>query len=98
MEKHSQKEESVRNIAADTALRLALHCVRNTIIEDYHSQGKLSDKEMAAFNKEVVNKLYTFFLFSIDPKYANFYALFNLPYGWDKPCLDKHFMKSIKKK
>jgi len=39
---------------------MAANCVRNTIIEDYHSQGKLTDEEMKAFNKEVASKLYTF--------------------------------------
>jgi hypothetical protein len=42
------------------ALLIAVNCVRNTVIEDYHSDGKLSDAEMKAFNQEVANKVYTF--------------------------------------
>ena len=45
------------------ALLMAVSCVRNTIIEDYHAQGKLDDAEMMAFNKEVANKIYTFLTF-----------------------------------
>ena len=37
---------------------MTLNCVRNTIIENYHCQGKLSDDDMKAFNKEVVNRIY----------------------------------------
>ena len=39
---------------------MTLYCFRNTIIERYHRQGKLSDDEMMAFNKEVLNRIYTF--------------------------------------
>jgi hypothetical protein len=42
------------------ALLLTVNCVRNTVIEDYHAAGKLSDSEMKAFNQEVANKIYTF--------------------------------------
>ena len=41
----------------DLALRMALYCVRNTVIENYHAAGKISDPEMMAFNKKVVNKI-----------------------------------------
>ena len=39
---------------------MTLNCVRNTVIEKYHGEGKLSDADMKAFNKEVVNRIYTF--------------------------------------
>ena len=42
------------------ALAMTLNCVRNTVIEKYHCEGKLSDADMKAFNKEVVNRIYTF--------------------------------------
>ncbi len=41
----------------DIALIMSVNCVRNTIIENYHAEGKRSDDEMKAFNKEVANKL-----------------------------------------
>lgn len=37
---------------------LTVICVRDTVIENYHAMGKLSDEEMKAFNIEVCNKLY----------------------------------------
>ena len=42
------------------AKAMTINCVRNTILERYHLQGKLSDADMKAFNKEVVNRIYTF--------------------------------------
>ena len=42
------------------AKAMTINCVRNTIIEHYHQQGRLSDADMKAFNKVVVNRIYTF--------------------------------------
>src|ERR1700729_3986572 len=41
------------------ALLMAVNCVRNTVIEDYHAQGKLSNAEMMAFNREVARAPYS---------------------------------------
>jgi hypothetical protein len=40
------------------AMLMAVNCVRNTVVDDYHAQGKLDDSEMKAFNQEVANKIY----------------------------------------
>jgi hypothetical protein len=37
-------------------LPMAVRCVRNTFIEDFHAQVKLYDAEMMAFNKDVANR------------------------------------------
>ena len=42
------------------AKAMTINCVRNTILEQYHLQGQLSDADMMAFNKVVVNRIYTF--------------------------------------
>ena len=42
------------------AKAMTINCVRNTILERYHQQGKLSDADMKALNKVVVNRIYTF--------------------------------------
>ena len=46
--------------AKELALMITVNCVRNTCIENYHADGKLDDRDMKAFNKEVVNRIYTF--------------------------------------
>ncbi|MGH9089845.1 MAG: hypothetical protein ACRDZR_00450 [Acidimicrobiales bacterium] len=86
----------------DMALRLALHCVRNTVIEDYHAAGKLSDPEMKAFNKEVASKLYTILVILNDPAFVEYrrqsYFLqdfFCVPENWDRPMLDDSFVKAL---
>jgi len=39
---------------------MTVNCIRNTVIENYHARGSLSQADMKAFNEEVSNKLYTF--------------------------------------
>jgi hypothetical protein len=83
----------------DLALRMALHCVRNTVIEDYHAAGKLTDPEMAALNKEVVNKLYAFLMIVFHPDYEAIRknALSRLyPPQWDEPKFDEFFSMFLK--
>lgn len=90
---------------------VALNCVRNTILEDYHSEGvPIDDKRMKIFMKDVVNKLYTFFKFSSEgnPEYLKIIDMMSPQYSkWDEPelCEDmveaaismKNVMKNIKK-
>jgi hypothetical protein len=78
------------------SLMLALHCVRNTVIEDYHAAGKLTDPEMMAFNKEVANKLYSVIQIFWNPEYAEIRDLvikdrdgLYVPPNWDEPVFDK---------
>jgi hypothetical protein len=79
---------------------MAVNCVRNTVIEDYHSVGKLSDAEMKIFNQEVANKIYTFlhYLFeeSSEDQEAFLSAMsMTYPSGWDKPKLDADLVKTV---
>lgn len=88
----------------DLALIFAVHCVRNTIIEEYHLQGKISDPEMMAFNKEVANNLYTYLQLFFNPSYENQLRLMlqnpmfaYKPPGWDRPIFNEWVEKYIKK-
>lgn len=107
MNQNPLTQQEINETIADYTLRMALHCVRNTVIEDYHAQGKISDAEMKAFNIEVVNKIYTFLQITQNPKHSkerdlvfkdedNIPAFFHLPYGWNNPVLHKGFMKALK--
>jgi hypothetical protein len=88
------------------ALLMAANCVRNTIIEDYHAQGKLSDAEMMAFNREVANKIYTFLTYMIakpTEDWDDFLGAMSwmYPQKWDQPKIDADFaavMRMIKRK
>lgn len=87
----------------DLALKLTVHAVRNTIIEAYHSEGKITDPEMKTFNKEVVNNLYTYLQILLNPVYlAEKKALiqnstsFYLPVGWDAPELNQSIVKALR--
>jgi hypothetical protein len=83
------------------ALLMAVNCVRNTVIEDYHAEGKLNDTEMKAFNQEVANKIYTFLRFLLDKPIEEREAFLGAmgmmyPSNWDQPKMDKSFVKVVK--
>jgi hypothetical protein len=80
---------------------MAVNCVRNTVIEDYHAAGKLDDADMMAFNQEVANKLYTFlqflFLKSDEDRDAFLCAMGVMyPKNWDQPRMDADFVETVK--
>lgn len=84
------------------ALRLALHCVRNTVIEDYRAAGKLSDSELKAFNREVANKLYTILVILNDPAFVEYrrkpyflHDFFYVPEDWDRPTFDGSLVEAL---
>lgn len=82
------------------ALSVAAYCVRNTVIENYHADGKLSDSEMKTFNKEVADKIYTFLTFLLDKQNGEYEAMMRVllkyrPTNWDAPKLDQDFLNSI---
>jgi hypothetical protein len=80
---------------------MASVCVRNTVIEDYHSRGNLSQEQMKAFNKEVANKIYTFLKFFLSGSARDTEALMNsslplYPFDWDDPVLDREMLEAVK--
>ena len=83
------------------ALLMAVNCVRNTVIEDYHAAGKLDDSEMKVFNQEVANKIYTFLQFLLlkpDEDRDAFLSAMGMMYpsNWDQPKADKDFVETVK--
>jgi hypothetical protein len=78
----------------ELALMVTVHCVRNTVIETYHAEGKLSDPEMKAFNVEVANRLYTVLVALLDSEYSEDRDEYihrlrgGLPHDWDTPVFD----------
>ena len=78
------------------ALLMAVNCVRNTVIENYHAAGKLDDSEMKAFQQEVSNKIYTFlhFLFLKPGEDRDAFPSamgMMYPSNWDQPKIDRDF-------
>ncbi len=97
------KEELCSKSNQELALRLAVHGVRNTVIENYHAEGKISDKEMKAFNIEVVNNLFTYLEIFTNPKFkkehdfvfGKGFGSFYKPNNWNSPELDERKIKGI---
>jgi len=83
------------------ALLMTVNCVRNTVIEDYHAQGKLDNSEMKAFNQEVANKIYTFLHYLHNKPIADSQAFLlamgvMYPSNWDQPRIDRRFAEAAK--
>lgn len=71
------------------ALIMSVTCVRNTIIERYHADGKLDDADMEAFNRQVADRIYTFlrYLLSNARDASDLVEALRhyLPTDWDPP-------------
>ena len=86
----------------DIALVIAVTCVRNTIIEQYHAEGKLTNKEMKAFNIEVADNLYSFLYFNTghitnkeDRKHFLELMFKYYPTNWDRPKLKQSIFDAL---
>ena len=91
----SELDEQITSSLQRLALLMTVHCVRNTVIENYHANGQLPDKDMKAFNKEVSNRLYTVLLVLFHPKYGHMRSdylqslEYAFPYNWDMPRIEE---------
>ena len=101
MSDKEQPEENPDKFVSDLAIMMAFNCVRNTVIEDFHRRGSLSPEDLKAFNKQVVDKLYTYLriLFNGSPEEQA--ALLKVcttsfPFDWDKPAVDKDLDETIR--
>ena len=86
----------------EKATLITLHCVRNSIIEEYRLQGKLTNDEMARFTKEVLNKIYSFIELLSNPELEEVRKVafrnpdfFYKPKGWDEPQFDEGWKKGL---
>ena len=98
MEKQEQNEEEKDQPMQGLALLVAVNCVRNTIIEQFHADGKLSDADMKLFNSEVADKLYTFFTYFLGRGSAGREAVMRVfglqyPLDWNSPELVASMVK-----
>lgn len=81
------------------ALIMSVTCVRNTIIEKYHSDGKLDDTDMEVFNRQVADRIYTFlsYLLSTKRDMGDLMEALRqyLPTDWDPPQRDAFIDKAV---
>ena len=74
---------------------VAVNCVRNTVIEDYHANGQLSQDDMKAFNQQVCNNIYTFLTYMGGPpeRFEKLMRVWGMwfPHNWDDPELNEEF-------
>lgn len=83
------------------SLAIAAMCVRNTVLEDYHARGSISDDEIKTLMIQVVNKTYTFYQTYIygnaaDRRALNILTKMFFPYDWDEPTYDDKFMQALR--
>lgn len=68
---------------------MALWCVRNTILEDIHSEGKITQSQMMELNIEVTNRIYTFLKLVDEKNGIPHNQMVTPPNYWKDPELDK---------
>jgi hypothetical protein len=99
--KMTAEQADKRKYLKDIALLAAVNCVRNTVIETYHAQGKIDNAEMEAFNREVTDKLYTFLCHLLgaygDEAAEEFFqgAWLTYPKEWAKPKMNQAWSKAM---
>ncbi len=75
------------------AKSLVSYIFRNGIVEEYHSCGCLSDKQMKSINVEMVNKLSFYFKLLDEERYDDIGILLYrhsiMTRSWYKPCFDE---------
>ena len=91
------RDRSIKQLA----ILMTLTCVRNTVIEEYHARGSLSQKDMKAFNKEVADKIYTwlyvYYRGSVKDKINLLrLATFSGEPDWDIPELDEGYASALR--
>ncbi len=91
----SLADDPIRSIA----LIMSVTCVRNTIIEKFHADGKLDDADMEAFNRQVAERIYTFlsYLLSTHRDMGDLMEALRhyLPTDWDQPQRDVFIDKAV---
>jgi len=88
------------NELKNLALMMTINCVRNTIIEEYHSEDKINQEEMKEFNIEVSNKIYTFlkyFMHESEKEREKLMLLMSMfsTNGWNQPEIDEDFKQAL---
>ena len=83
------------------AKMITLNCVRNTVIEDYHARGSLSQEEMKAFNMRsaVISIQLCIYLKGTKQERAELLYLWSWMGGisnWDDPEINKNTMEALK--
>lgn len=80
------------------AQAMTFHCVRNTVLEDWHASGRLSSAEVKAFMKDVTAKLYSTMCMIGDQDFEEVYTSLaaETRLAWDEPKLDRDFIETFR--
>lgn len=82
------------------ALLMSVNCVRKTVLDDFQTQGKLSEAELQRFMEEATDKLYTFLSYLLkesEEEKQLFLEVMNSSYpsGWKEPELAPVFQEAV---
>lgn len=83
------------------ALLMSVNCVQKTVLDDYASDGRLTEEEMQTLITEVTNKLYTFLTYLLDKSEGEkqvFLEVMNssYPHDWAQPVISEVFEEAVK--
>ncbi|GAB1264434.1 hypothetical protein NBRC116493_12780 [Aurantivibrio infirmus] len=82
------------------ALLMSVNCVRKTVLDDYVSDGRLTEEELQSLITEVTDKLYTFLTYLLDKSESEkqvFLEVMNssYPHEWAQPIISEVFEEAV---
>ena len=82
------------------ALLMSVNCVRKTVLDDYFSNGQISEAELNGLIGEVTDKLFTFLTYLLDRSELDkqtFLEVMNnsYPHDWPEPKLSQVFEQAV---
>ena len=91
---HIMNDQTIKKLA----LIVAANCTRNTELEQ--GQGIVPDELVNSFNRQMSNKLYTFFTYLLNKPVDEYSVMMealakHFPENWEMPELDQGFMKVV---
>ena len=89
-----------KKVIQHMALLMSVNCVRKTVLDDFVSNGQLSEADLQAFITESTDKLFTFLTYLLDRSEADnqtFLEVMNTsyPHDWSAPKLSAVFEEAV---
>lgn len=85
-----------KDVAA-LAQAVGYHCVRNSELEDWHAEGRISDEEMKEFMIGIVDRIFTALYHVSDFEFTDGFlkAAGETLVFWQEPKLDEEFKQAF---
>lgn len=82
------------------ALLMSVNCVRKTVLDDFYTNGQISEEQLKAFIGESTDKLFTFLTYLLDKSEQDKQTFLEVmqnsyPQDWPEPRLSPVFEEAV---